>query len=79
MCFFGIFFAVNHIPHNRTIMSMRYAAEMGIFFFQLYDGCMDRHGAFYVSHNPGRNQKQADTEQYQTDSEKEYVIHSVTL
>ena len=50
---------------------MRYAAEMGMFFFQLYDGCMDRHGAFYVSHNPGRNQKQADTEQYQTDSEKE--------
>ena len=56
----GIAFAVNDIPHDRAIMGMLYATEKGIFFFQLYDGCMDWNGAFYVGHHLCRKQKQTD-------------------
>ena len=54
-------------------MGMLYTAEICIFFFQFHDCCIDRHSAAYVSQNLCRNQKQTDTERYQTDSEKEYL------
>lgn len=79
MRLFGIAFAVDHIPHNRAIMGMRYATEMGAFFFQLYDGGVDRYGAFYVCQKLGRKQKQTEPGKYHPGNRKEYVTHGEPL
>lgn len=75
---FGIAFAVNGVAHDRAIMGTLHATEKCTFFFQLYDGCIDRHGAFYVSHNLCHKQKQTDTGKNNADNEKECVTHDIT-
>ena len=75
---FGIAFAEGDIPHDRAIMGTLHATEKGTFFFQLYDGCVDRHGAFYVSHHLCHDQKQTDSGNNHTDNEKERVTHNMT-
>ena len=59
-------------------MGTLHATEKGTFFFQLYDGCILRHSAVYVSQNLCRKQKQTDSGKYNTDNEKERVTHNIT-
>ena len=53
--------------------------EMGIFQLQLYNGCMDRHGAKDVSPNLCRKQKQTDAGQYDPNNEKKRVTHGAAV
>ena len=79
ICLFGVVLATNHIPHNRAVMGMRQATEMGVFFFQLDDGGLNRHGAFDGRQELGCEQKQTDSSKDYPGKEKEQITHGEPL